>query len=390
MKVNKKCESCGLEFSYYRSGYPNRRFCSKKCYWVSMKNNKERIKRKWKEFKKFIKNYKMDEEVKQVLLGSMLGDGSLSFNGSFGVSFRETHSIKQKEYLLWKKNILMKIFNTEISFGVNNGHKFCELKTLSHFYLKKLHLMFYPSGKGSKRFSIKILKQLKPLGLAVWYCDDGCYDYRHKVCFFAIHNEDEIKIIRKYFLDKWNLKTRPSKKYYIYFLKKDRDRFINLIKNHILKMPYCMHYKLGLNKEKIMENKIKNRKYYQNNKEKIRKNHNELYQNNKERYKRYSKKHYWKNREKKLIRQKKYWDKNRDKINKRKREKYGKDKKNINRRVREKYKNNRDKILKRAKIWREKNKDKIKEYNRKSYLKHREERLKKCKEYYYKRKERIR
>ena len=58
--------------------------------------------------------FNIDEDVKQVLLGSLLGDGSLEINkGGKNAFYREIHSSKQKDYLLWK-NQFLKIFNTKL------------------------------------------------------------------------------------------------------------------------------------------------------------------------------------------------------------------------------------------------------------------------------------
>jgi len=48
----------------------------------------------------------MKEKVKQVLLGSLLGDGRVGIYPKYkNAIFVESHSLKQKEYLLWKKKI---------------------------------------------------------------------------------------------------------------------------------------------------------------------------------------------------------------------------------------------------------------------------------------------
>lgn len=43
--------------------------------------------------------------TKAILLGSILGDGSLKIRkGCKNAAFQEKHSMKQKEYLMWKRN----------------------------------------------------------------------------------------------------------------------------------------------------------------------------------------------------------------------------------------------------------------------------------------------
>ena len=56
----------------------------------------------------------MNNEVKQVLFGSLMGDGCLPKESKgVNIRFSEKHSFKQKDYLLWKKNI----FEREFIFG---------------------------------------------------------------------------------------------------------------------------------------------------------------------------------------------------------------------------------------------------------------------------------
>ena len=50
----------------------------------------------------------INEGVKQVLLGSLLGDASLS-KPTKNASYSCSHSPKQKEYLIWKKDIINKV-----------------------------------------------------------------------------------------------------------------------------------------------------------------------------------------------------------------------------------------------------------------------------------------
>lgn len=53
----------------------------------------------------------LTNKVEQIILGSMFGDAFLKKYKSSNVAFIETHSIKQKDYLLWKKELLEESFN---------------------------------------------------------------------------------------------------------------------------------------------------------------------------------------------------------------------------------------------------------------------------------------
>ncbi|MBL7056556.1 hypothetical protein ISS07_06590 [Candidatus Woesearchaeota archaeon] len=70
-----------------------------------IKNNNNKIE---------IKEFRISEDAKQVLLGSLLGDGYLrKFRKSRNAHYKEVYSVKQKDYLLWKNDYL-KIFDTKV------------------------------------------------------------------------------------------------------------------------------------------------------------------------------------------------------------------------------------------------------------------------------------
>ncbi|MEK6881088.1 MAG: hypothetical protein AABY22_15825, partial [Nanoarchaeota archaeon] len=55
------------------------------------------------------------QRAEQVLLGSLLGDGSLrNLKKRKNTLYIENHSLKQKEYLLWKRDILDNFLKTKI------------------------------------------------------------------------------------------------------------------------------------------------------------------------------------------------------------------------------------------------------------------------------------
>ena len=53
-------------------------------------------------------------KIKQILIGSLLGDGSVYSRSKGTAYYQEIHSIKQKDYLNWKNNNCFKIFKTRI------------------------------------------------------------------------------------------------------------------------------------------------------------------------------------------------------------------------------------------------------------------------------------
>jgi recombination protein RecA len=113
----------------------------------------------------------------QLILGSLMGDGSLSPNrrGRSGTRFRMGHGAKQAAYLDWKVSLLE---NIPHSRTVNaKGAAFADFTPLPE--LGELHEAVY-FGDGKKHLSWDYLKSLTPLALAVWYMDDGSFTVRSK------------------------------------------------------------------------------------------------------------------------------------------------------------------------------------------------------------------
>ncbi|HET7014299.1 MAG TPA: recombinase RecA [Streptosporangiaceae bacterium] len=106
----------------------------------------------------------------QLILGSLMGDGSLSPNlrQRSGTRFRMGHGAKQAAYLDWKVSILG---NIACSRTTNSkGAVFADFTPLPE--LAEIHDAVY-FGDGKKHLSWDYLKALTPLALAVWYADDG-------------------------------------------------------------------------------------------------------------------------------------------------------------------------------------------------------------------------
>ena len=123
------------------------------------------------------------------------------------------------------------------------------------------------------------------------------------------------------------------------------------------------------NKDRILEHK---KQYQQENKESIAERKKQTYQRNKEKILEERRQYYQKNKESIDERKKLYNQMNKDKIALNKKQYYQNNKDNLAERSRERYKNNREHILEQTKQYREKNKDKIAERSRERYKKKKE------------------
>jgi recombination protein RecA len=113
----------------------------------------------------------------QLILGSLMGDGSLSPNrrGRSGTRFRMGHGAQQAAYLDWKVSLLGNIECTRTTNSA--GAVFADFRPLPE--LAELHDVVY-FGDGKKHLSWDYLKALTPLALATWYADDGSFTLRSK------------------------------------------------------------------------------------------------------------------------------------------------------------------------------------------------------------------
>lgn len=350
----------------------------------------------------------------QVLIGTLFGDGYVSRSGKnkTSVSFELVHSIKQKDYLLWKNEFLRKILVTKIT-ECSEYHKvrkttYNKVRLISRVnpLVSDLDKLFYKNGR--KYINQQILSKLEPLGLAVWYCDDGSYEYYSKTILFCTHcfSLDEQKLIKEFFLEKWDVNTEIKKRDKFYYLRINRInaiKFLNIIKDYV---PLSMVYKLGelhpFNKDKFEEvrRKINSQKlqWRLNNKEKylqqrreyrnrphVRLRLKEIRDKNRDRHRAYYKLYYEKNKD----RIKEDRKRNEIKIREQRSRYYNKNIDEILKRKREYYQKNKDILLKKQKNYNEKNKDKRAAYHKIYYNANRERILENARIYskiYYRRK----
>jgi hypothetical protein len=144
------------------------------------------IKIKGANYQKRLKNeVPLSQEAKDIIIGSLLGDGHITPCGYFS----EKHSEKQVEYLEWKANFLKPILNPK-SFSVykyfdkrhgSTNYSFC-LRTISHSFLYEMRSKFYKTinGKYIKIVPDDIGDMMNETVLSVWFMDDGSTDWMYR------------------------------------------------------------------------------------------------------------------------------------------------------------------------------------------------------------------
>lgn len=172
---------------------------------------------------------------KELLIGSMLGDGTICKNSNTKGVYSEGHGIKQLAYLEWKKEILEDYVSRFVVYDT-----FCSLATISHPYFLDMFYQWYPcktEGRYTKRIPKNIT--LTPLSLAVWYMDDGSSSGHQVRISFGLDHDSLLHALdalnRLGFNPElhWDKRIRTPNVCGIYFKETDSDKFKEMVKKYI-------------------------------------------------------------------------------------------------------------------------------------------------------------
>ena len=107
-----------------------------------------------------------------IIIGTVLGDGSLieTFSKN-NLRLQIDHCAAQKEYVLWKYEALKPLVLTPPTFQPKN--RSWRFRTISHPDLTEIGRLFYQNRQ--KIVPREIASLLEPIGLAIWFMDDGTY-----------------------------------------------------------------------------------------------------------------------------------------------------------------------------------------------------------------------
>lgn len=184
----------------------------------------------------------LTSEQHAILIGSLLGDGSLRRqNNRKNALFEVNHSYKQKAYVDWKwQHFAQHILSppkSRLGKGPRIAYRFTT-RSLPMFTV--YHSQFYSSGK-------KLIPQdlqLDPLSLAVWFMDDGCKirsAYYLNTQQFTI---DEQKFLKALLLATFGLESelnRDKKYFRLRVSTESSKKMRTIIEQYIVD---CLRYKL--------------------------------------------------------------------------------------------------------------------------------------------------
>lgn len=198
---------------------------------------------------------KLSKEQKSLLIGLLLGDGTISSNYVFKLS----HSEAQREFLEWKIDLLNKFEfkNNGVkeyisTCGYNKGNKVLYSQMSLNPTIKALRRTVYTPKKHITR---RLLNWLTPIGLAIWYMDDGCINVntskqrssiQHTIKIATCVDLDTAQVVIDYFKEVWDVQFRPFKEgkgtYSIASsTESDCAAFIQIIRPYIEQVPSLLY-----------------------------------------------------------------------------------------------------------------------------------------------------
>jgi recombination protein RecA len=142
------------------------------------------------------KQYALSDDQLKLILGSLLGDGSLRYASAHNAHFRVGHGERQREYCEWKQAMLAPFANRIGKTGNGIGFDTIPMRQLSW-----LRDAVY-AVDGRRTVSDELIAQLDARAIAAWYCDDGTFGGSYKrwghgkatICVAGLREEDRLRL----------------------------------------------------------------------------------------------------------------------------------------------------------------------------------------------------
>lgn len=204
----------------------------------------------------------LSPSCKAIILGSILGDGSLKLYKPYkNARFWVRHSWIQHEYWLWKVQQLSEIQTpksnrVQLPMGYS-GHQKLLFQSSAKEELTQIYNITYKKNRICIRRTW--LNHMTPLSLAVWWLDDGSIigNGKRGVLCTDSFSEKEVLILRRYLAVVWNIEARigilnrrreKSKKYFRLYLNTTSLKSFFKIIMPCIPVPsmiykYCLLYK---------------------------------------------------------------------------------------------------------------------------------------------------
>jgi len=194
--------------------------------------------------------------------GAMLGDATITRRGAMA-TLRMVQGVGQKEYLYWKYGLMRQIANEPTHFvsqapwGVRDTWFFSASSSVEW---QRIWSIFHEGSlkvQSGKRMVVpkivnrRILDEIDPLGLAIWFLDDGYLHRKHRWGWLCTLNftRDENELMARWFKERYDIDVNVSKHvqrkiltyWQLYITVKGMEKLQRIISPYV---PACMMYKL--------------------------------------------------------------------------------------------------------------------------------------------------
>ena len=210
--------------------------------------------------KRHIKN---SFELRGAIIGMLMGDLCVSRKTEkHNAYFLMTHSKEQKKYMEFKSDILdmkdvvtMKHRSRE-TYLAKTGKTYEQYQCHSNNNAYATSIYEYCYCSGVKIVNEKILNSITDFGLFLWYLDDGYLNVRYykntskikeyRMFLYTMNfTLDEVKLIQKWFVEKYNINPNINRKqngYILYFNASKTRQFMEIIEPFYNLVP-CLNRK---------------------------------------------------------------------------------------------------------------------------------------------------
>lgn len=171
----------------------------------------------------------LNDDQYQLLLGSILGDGSINKLPSNRYRLRITHGMEQKQYCEWKASM----FGVSTKKINNNGYG---LGKEAVVMCSKLFDLPYNIENNKKNLPQWVIDNIDPRGMAIWYMDDGSLDrrkYNAKLCTYGFDFETHKRFQKKFLTYNIKVDIVGNKRWILSFNTDNTFKFLNLIHEYI-------------------------------------------------------------------------------------------------------------------------------------------------------------
>ena len=221
------------------------------------------------------------KELRSAVIGMTLGDSNIQLHG-LNARIQIAHTSRFRDYMNIKSTILCQIpgLKCSITDAIQKNRKLdkeyltIRLRTSTHPFLTEIRQRMY---QPTKHINEGLLKEITPLGLALWYMDDGHLALHYNVARSVADlsrtrqersigarniklntqsfNKEENEFICKWMKLQWEIdaKIKEEKKMFLVYLNtKNARKFVDIVRPYVFGVP-SMWYKIDFKYKRVTQ-----------------------------------------------------------------------------------------------------------------------------------------